>query len=127
MKYKLLLILILLFCTDPYTSFANEIFDINDIKIAQEHAEKTNTKLILVFTADWCKYCVYLHDEIEENIELVNTKYTVCYVDYDSNKNLVSRYKVGPIPTSIILDGDVYKKIVGFSNFNNYSRILDLK
>ena len=99
---------------------------INDVNIAQKHAQENDKELMLIFTADWCKYCKPLHDAIEANKELVNQKYVVCYVNYDNHKNLVSKYRVGAIPATIIIKKDVFIKITGYSNFDNYRQNIGL-
>lgn len=87
------------------TSFAQEPTLITDINVAKVAAEKTDTKLLLVFTADWCKICSYLESDITKDSEILN-KYTVCYIDYDSNKNLVRKYNISAVPTSVLVDED---------------------
>lgn len=109
----------------PNSSFCKEPVIINDLIIATQQAEETDTKLLLVFTADWCQYCVYLKDDLMKNMDMVNEKYTVCFVDYDTNKDLVQKYGVNRIPVSIIVEDKV--KRTGYSrNFSNYRNFLGL-
>lgn len=105
----------------------SEEVTINDIKIAQEQAKETNTELLLVFTADWCTYCTYLKNDLMANMDMINEKYTVCFVDFDSNPELARKYKVTSIPVSIAFDDKVYYKKVGYGrNFLSYMRFLKL-
>ena len=124
---KTLQILFLVFmCLFVEKTFAEEVI-INDIAIAQQEAKETNTKLLLVFTADWCKYCSYLKNDLMANIDTVNEKYTVCFIDFDSNPELARKYKVTSIPVSVAFDEDVYYKKVGYSrNFLSYMGFLKL-
>jgi thioredoxin-related protein len=113
-------------CLFVEKTFAEEVI-INDIAIAQQEAKETNTKLLLVFTADWCKYCTYLKNDLMANIDTVNEKYTVCFIDFDSNPELARKYKVTSIPVSVAFDEDVYYKKVGYGrNFLSYMGFLKL-
>jgi len=100
MKYIFCLLSVFFLST---ISFAEEPVTITDISVAEIAAEKTNTKLLLVFTADWCRVCTYLETDITKDSEILN-KYTVCYIDYDSNKNLVRKYNISAVPTSVLVD-----------------------
>lgn len=128
MKYILsFLLLIFIAVANISNIYANENVYINDVSVAQKYADENDKTLMIVFTADWCKYCKPLHDELENNIALVNEKYVICYVDFDDNPKLVQKYRVGAIPATIIVKpNNTYIKITGFSNFNNYRQKIDL-
>lgn len=128
MKYILsFLFLIFLVFSNVQTLRANEDVYIDNIEIAQEYAEENEKTLLLIFTADWCKYCKPLHDAIEANQDLVNEKYVVCYIDFDKNKDLVRKYNVGAIPATIIIrENNLITKIIGFSSFPNYRQKIGL-
>lgn len=59
-------------------------------------------KLVLIFSADWCPYCRTLKKDIN-NIVLFK-QYIVCFIDTDKNKNLVEKYEIKGLPTSVIID-----------------------
>ena len=59
------------------------------------------------------------------NIEQIEG-YTVCYVDFDTQKDLVRKYSVSSIPKSVVLNGDSIKTKVGYRNFDNYKLWLGL-
>jgi len=61
-----------------------------------------NKKLVLIFSADWCPYCRTLKKDID-NIVLFK-QYIVCFIDTDKNKNLVEKYAIKGLPTSVIID-----------------------
>jgi thioredoxin 1 len=128
MKYIFSFILLfIIFFVNASNAFAgdNTVY-INDVDVAKKYAQEHNKELMLIFTADWCKYCEPLHDAIEANKELVDQKYVVCYVDYDKYKSLASKYKVGAIPATIIIKKDIVVKIIGYSNFNSYKQKIGL-
>jgi len=125
MKIPQILFLIFV-CLFLNKSFAEEVV-INDIEVARQEAKETDTKLLLVFTADWCTYCTYLKNDLTANMEMVNEKYTVCFVDFDSNPELARKYKVTSIPASIAFEDKVYYKKVGYGrNFLSYMQFLKL-
>lgn len=128
MKYILsFLLLIFITFVNIRNLQANEEVYIDNIKIAQEYAEQNEKTLLLIFTADWCRYCKPLHDAIESNRELVNDKYVVCYINFDENKDLVRKYRVGAIPATIIVgENNTFIKIVGFSSFSSYRKKIGL-
>ena len=61
-----------------------------------------NKKLILVFGADWCPYCRILKKDIDKITGF--KKYIVCFIDSDKNKELVQKYRIKGLPTSVIVD-----------------------
>ena len=119
------ILLFTLFFLNPNTGLADEPVVIRDIEIAKKTAEETDTKLLLVFGADWCKYCIFLEKDLMRNIEEIEG-YTVCYVDFDTQKDLVRKYGVSSIPKSVVLNGDSIKTKVGYRNFDNYKLWLGL-
>ena len=46
----------------------------------------------------------------------------ICFVDYNSNKNLVKQYNVSLIPDSLLIDSDgkVLKRLKGFKDKKTY-------
>jgi thioredoxin-related protein len=65
-------------------------------------ASKYNKKLVLVFGADWCPYCRVLKKDIDSITGF--KKYIVCFIDTDKNKELVQKYRIKGLPTSVIID-----------------------
>jgi thioredoxin 1 len=127
MKYILsFLMLLFVFTVNVHKNLAEDIY-ITDIVVAEEQAKETKTKLLLIFSADWCKYCGPLKDSLDKNIDLVNTKYTVCYIDFDDHRDLASKYNIRSIPATIIInDNNTFTKVIGFSNFDRYKNLLGL-
>lgn len=65
-------------------------------------SKKYNKRLVLVFGADWCPYCRILKKDIDNITEF--KKYIVCFIDTDKNKELVQKYRIKGLPTSVIVD-----------------------
>lgn len=59
-------------------------------------------KLVLVFGADWCPYCKDLKRDVKEIQGF--SKYIVCFINTDKNKELVQKNKIRSLPTSIVFD-----------------------
>lgn len=115
-----ILLALLLFLGLTSQTYSMEYEIINDIAIAQKQAEETNTKLLIVFSADWCNYCLLLKNNLVANAEQIAQKYTVCYIDFDNNPELVKKYGVKKIPYSVIINKNNNKSLLGFSNYNTY-------
>ena len=106
-------------------AFSQDVFIINDIQEAKVQAEQTDTELLLVFTADWCRYCGPLYDDIIANIDKIKETHTVCFVDFDTNRALAAKYGVKSIPASVRMKKNI--KRTGYNqNFNSYMKFLEL-
>lgn len=127
MKYFLYVLLIFIIAFNHNNSIAEDIY-IDDIAVAEQEAEKTDKKLLLIFGADWCKYCVVLKNDLEKQLDIVTESYVVCHIDYDTNKDLVRKYRInGGIPHSVIVNqnGSIKTKL-GYSGFSGYKAWLGL-
>ena len=122
MKYILPLLLALTF---PYYATAGELTRITDIKVAEQHAQENDKQLILIFTASWCQFCKPLEKEVMDNMEDINEQgWIVCFVDYDSNKDIAKKYAVTKLPTSVFLNGKNRTQQIGYSSYPNFERNL---
>jgi len=85
------------------------------IKISKE----LNQPLILLFSADWCVYCVKLKKDISNNMGRFEDT-TICIVDIDKDKNLSKKYGVRSIPRTLVFDnkGNKIKEFKGYIDFN---------
>lgn len=66
-----------------------------------------NRPLILIFGASWCSYCKDLKKDIS-SIKPFD-RAVVCVVDIEKNENLVKKYSIKGLPTSIIIIQDQEK------------------
>ena len=80
-------------------------------------SKEIECEVLTIFSAEWCSYCQNLKDDINSN-KLDDALYNkiICYVDYDTNKELVKKYNVKKIPDSRLMDttGNT-TKIVGYN------------
>jgi thioredoxin 1 len=77
---------------------------VNDMLDAIALSENNNKDILVIFTADWCKYCQIMKKDIEQDQKIVSDK-IVCYIDIDNhnNKDIIKQYKVKTIPDYCIL------------------------
>jgi thioredoxin-related protein len=87
-------------------------------------AQEAKSNILLIFTADWCKYCNMAKTDMYSNPETQTLlrNYEIIETDFDVDKDMVKGYNIKSIPVFIILDED--KKIV--SRQNGYRNIKDL-
>lgn len=93
-----------------------------ELSINEAITESNDRKkpVLAIFTAKWCSHCRILKNEISDNKNNFEN-YIVCYIDYDTNKDLAKKYNVSTIPNSIILDQSIEKKRkVGFFGIKEY-------
>ena len=64
-------------------------------------SKKVKKPIVLIFGASWCPYCKDLKKD-SKNIDLLK-QYIVCFLDTDKQKELVNKYKIKGLPTSVIL------------------------
>jgi len=127
MKY--ILSLILTFCVFSASIYAAELEQISDFEKAKEYAEENDMLVLAIFTADWCKYCKPLEQEVLNRMDEINDKgYVVCLIDYDSNRDLARQFRVDSVPTTIRFVSDrQYNRKVGYSGYANYGAFLNAK
>lgn len=111
------------------------IFLINDLAIANSPvivenlldaialSESSDNDILVIFTADWCKYCQVMKkdlDDLNKEPELDNI--IICYVNIDANSELKQEYKVSTIPDYMILRNKI--EIKRARGYNGKSRFL---
>lgn len=70
--------------------------------------DSVSNKTLLIFSADWCKYCQIAKNDINTDAQLSETvkEYEVVILDYDLDKDAVNGYNIKTIPTFIILENN---------------------
>ena len=87
------------------------------ISIASAFAFDNPSKTLIVFSADWCKYCqVAKYDmNYDPKVRELLKNYEVIFVDYDVDKDMVEGYNIKSIPAFIILsNGGEQDRKVGY-------------
>lgn len=92
----------------------NIIYD--DIEKAEALAKIHQRKLIIIFGADWCPYCVDLKKDAKTIKEFDD--YIVCFINTDKNKNLSKQFRIRNLPTSVIINnkGKEQSRKIGYKN-----------
>lgn len=85
----------------PVPILNNNIF-YDEYEKCKELSRTHNKKIVLIFGADWCPYCRDLKKDVK-NITEFNS-YIVCFINTDKNKELVEKYRIRGLPTSVIID-----------------------
>lgn len=99
---------------------ANQISWAKDYASAEQQSAKSRKPMILFFSGKWCSPCrimertVWADNEVEA---AVNSRFTTVMLDVDDPHAaiLLSRYRVGATPTTIIVDayGEVLTSVQG--------------
>jgi thioredoxin-related protein len=80
--------------------------------------ENISHKTLLIFSADWCKYCQIAKDDINNHPKLRETikNYEVVILDYELDKDAISGYNIKTLPTFIVLnDRKEIKRQIGYN------------
>lgn len=78
---------------------SNIVYD--DCEAALKLSRLHNRSLVLIFSADWCGYCKDLKKDIASIKPLDKT--IICVLDIEKNSQLVDKYKIKGLPTSVII------------------------
>ncbi|NDE17504.1 thioredoxin [bacterium] len=84
---------------------------------------KAAAESVLMFSADWCKYCQLAKKDMLENADEVDT-WAVEVIDTDVSKELVKEYGVKSLPTFIYLNdaGEELDRQVGYKGYRQLKR-----
>lgn len=106
-------ILMLFLSLTSYSYATDYLTDLEDAKIV---AKENDQNILLIFSADYCKFCKNLKDEIL--VSNLTDNLVVCVIDIENNKILSRKYRARNLPTSIILDHNFQEttRIVGYNN-----------
>ena len=107
---------------------ANDGFILDSIDAAHRLSRQTGKPTLVIFGADYCKFCNALKQDILDNNLSPNIdRYIICYVDIKQNPELKERYGVSKIPDSrIFIENEEVSKMAGYFK-NNYIKWLDNK
>lgn len=99
---------------------SNNIEWVENITTPQDITDNSGKNTLLFFTGKWCVPCRIMKREVfadKEVTKIINSKVTPIMIDVGdlNTKALVKHYKVGPTPTTIIIDskGKVINYVVG--------------
>lgn len=104
---------------------ANDSFILNSIEETKRLSKLTNKPALIIFGADYCKFCNSLKEDILNNkLGPDINNYIMCYVDVKENPDLKIKYNVSMIPDSrMFIDNKEISRIKGY-NIENYKKWL---
>ncbi len=89
-----------------------------DLDSALANARTSHRKVVVGFSASWCKPCTKLKDDVlsKETVSQALAGYERVLVDIDRHPELASRYQINGTPTVMVLnaDGTPIKREVGY-------------
>lgn len=87
---------------------------------SQKISQDLGMDVLIIFSADWCKYCDKLKKDIGDNLDLFNHQ-IIYIVDYDNNSTLAKTFKVKRLPQSFKIRKNIaIKKLTGYQDINQY-------
>jgi thioredoxin-related protein len=85
-------------------------------------SKELDLDVLLVFTASWCQSCQIMKKDIHNDLNLIENT-IVCYIDFDSNKDLAKEFKVRILPDSMIYRNNIeIKRKVGYKNKEEFKQ-----
>ena len=89
--------------------------------------DNTKEKTLIIFSADWCKYCKVAKDDMSNHPKLseVVKNYTIVDIDFDVDKEIVRGYNIKSIPTFVVFEGGKEKgRLEGYKGPNSLLLLL---
>jgi thioredoxin-related protein len=79
------------------------LISINSVFAFDNSAEKT----LIIFSADWCKYCQLAKNDMNNNNQLseIIKNYTIIDVDFDVDNDIATGYNIKSIPAFVTFQG----------------------
>lgn len=122
---KLVYCFIFFIITLSNTGLCDSFYIHDSLEDAVLIAQDTQQPILVVFTADWCKFCNIMKKDIEDNITDFDN-YIICYIDSEKRSDLAKEYRVKTIPDYFVLKNNIEsKRKVGYSNYMNLTQWLN--
>lgn len=83
--------------------------------------------VLIVFSADWCKYCQVAKKDINNDkiLSEVVKNYHVVTADFDVDKDLVRGYDIKSIPSFVTIKGKTITKKAGYKGPKDLTKFLE--
>ena len=100
-----------------------------DLNEAHESAVLENKPMLVVFDADWCKYCEKMNDKTfnDSSVSIyINEKFIPVRLDLADNAKIAEILEIKRIPCTIALSprADLLGRVVGYVNTVQYRETL---
>ena len=90
-----------------------------------DQATNTAVPVLVDFWAPWCGPCRSIAPILDELVNELGSKISICKVNVDENQELAARFGVRAIPTMLIFkNGSMVDQIVGLANKSEISNRL---
>jgi thioredoxin-related protein len=90
-------------------------------------ADHPKEKTLIIFSANWCKYCQVAKNDMENHKKLSETikNYSIVDVNFDVDKEIVRGYNIKSIPTFVVFEGGKEKgRLEGYKGPNSLLLLL---
>lgn len=112
-------------CASSSICFAEPVVRVDSMEDAVIEAQNTKKKLLVVFGAEWCKFCVLLKKDIDKNPGILDDM-VYCYVDIEQRPDLAKEYKVRNMPDLMLLKDSIeIKRTIGYKNIETLKKWID--
>lgn len=88
---------------------------------------RTKEKTLIIFSADWCKYCQIAKQDMNNHHKLseVIKNYDIVNLDFDVDKDIVRGYNIKSIPAFVVFEGGKEKgRLQGYKGPNSLLLLL---
>lgn len=91
-------------CLIGGTAYARPPVFMNNYESAVKVSNDLGIDILLVFSADWCKYCKMLKKDLSASVSKDELKdLIICTINVDENTKIKKEYSVSSIPDSVYL------------------------
>lgn len=106
-------------------SFSAESYVANSLIDALILSKESKKDIVLIFGADWCKYCNILKKDIENHSEIIIDKIIV-YSNIDKDSELAQEYQVKSIPDCRIIRNNIeISRKIGYLGIKDFTKWLE--
>lgn len=120
------IIAFVLACVIGGTAYAKPPVFMNNYESAKRVSNDLGMDILLVFSADWCKYCKMLKKDLSSSVSKDELQdLIICTIDVDKNPKMKREYRVSSIPDSVFLSKNKIKsRRKGYNDLGNYLKWL---
>ena len=91
---------------------------LSSMEEAVAQAERQDRPIMVDVYADWCGWCKRLDSDtyVDAKVVAKSGEFVSLKLDADANRSVLSRYKIGGLPTIIFIDADGHEihRVIGY-------------
>jgi thiol-disulfide isomerase/thioredoxin len=113
-------------CLIGGTAYAKPPVFMNNYESAVKVSNDLGIDILLVFSADWCKYCKMLKRDLSASVSKDELQdLIICTIDVDNNTSMKRKYGVGAIPDSVFMsENKIKSRKKGYNSLSGYLKWL---